>query len=717
MHENLQKLANAVGFATQFCDAGLNRREYDICDNTIRFFAEKLGFKAGSDAEIEKSLQDLAKRRWQQALENIYVVEQPDKAIDLVVPENEADQAVGIKLKNQFYKGEFDVNVEVSDSGETFKIGKTLYKKLVIKIVSDVDVGYYDLTLTQGKKSYKTTLAVAPLRCYSNPSLDTEKLWGFTVQLYSVRSLHNWGIGDFSDLCRLVEISARNGADIIGLNPLSVLVHQYPENASPYASVSRLFLNPIYIDVEAVPEFVPEDKEAIAAELDEVKNSELINYTKVYNLKIKMLERLYQRFLKNKDKLRTAAYAAFCKEQGDDLEKLAAFTVLYDDYCTHCWTSWKKWNKEFQNPNSQAVKKFVEAHEERIGFFKYLQFEADRQFNQAQQLVEKLGLKVGFYRDLPVSVSQDSAEVWGNQNLFIKDAGVGAPPDAFFPQGQAWGLGAFNPFALKASGYEAFIKILRANMHNAGALRIDHVMSLLRLYVIPENGLPGTYIMYNFHDMLNLVAIESWLNRCVIVGESIGNVPYGFLDALARKNINSLSVLWAERWDVGRGDFKPPYDYPQTAFTSVGTHDMAPLRMWWFGYDIEVTRSLGIIPDDESKTAAYKQRELDRWKLLFALDSNGVWPEDNPRKGDYLYGEGYPEGIEEAVHRYIARSCCKAFLAQPEDILHVEKMQNLPGTDKEQHPNWRRKLPVPLERLENDIAFIRNIAAIRKERN
>ena len=714
MHEDLQRLANALGISTRFSDAGINRRDYEINEDTIRFFAEKLGFKAATDAEIAKSLQDISKRRWQQAMENIYVVEQQDKKIDLVVTATEADKPITVKLKNQFFKGEFAVNVEVTDSGESYTIGKTLYKKLIIRLTSDIDVGYYDVTLEQGKKKYHTTLAVAPQTCYANPALDSGRLWGFTLQLYSVRSLRNWGIGDFTDLRNMVEIASRCGADIIGLNPLSILMHQYPENASPYASISRLFLNPIYIDVEAVPEFKEEDKKSVAKDLEEARASELIDYTKVYNLKIKVLEKLYQRF--KQDKSRQEAFISFAKEKGADLDNLTAFIILYADACKEHWTGWKKWDKKYQNPNSQAVKEYVKANQDRVDFFKYLQFEADRQFNLAQKRVEELGLKVGFYRDLPVGVSQDSAEVWGNQGLFIKGAGAGAPPDAFFPQGQAWGLGAFNPYALKDSGYEAYIKILRANMKNAGALRIDHVMGLLRLFVIPENGMDGTYIMYNFHDMLNLVAIESYLNRCVIVGESIGNVPNGFLDALARKNINSLSVLWAERWDVGCGDFKSPYDYPKTAFTSIGTHDMAPLRMWWFGYDIELSRSLGIIPDDNAKAAAYKQRELDRWKLLFALDSNGVWPEDNLRKGNYIYGEGYPEGIEEAVHRYVARSSSKAFLAQLEDILHVEKMQNLPGTDKEQHPNWRRKLPVPLERLESDIAFVRNIAAIRKER-
>ncbi|MEI3546178.1 MAG: 4-alpha-glucanotransferase [Alphaproteobacteria bacterium] len=276
------------------------------------------------------------------------------------------------------------------------------------------------------------------------------------------------------------------------------------------------------------------------------------------------------------------------------------------------------------------------------------------------------------------------------------------------------GVGAFNPYVLKERCYEPFIKILRANMNAAGALRIDHVMGLMRLYIIPDNGDAGTYVMYNFKDMLNIVAIESCRNKCQIVGESIGNVPEGFLETLAEKNIYALSVLWAERKDAGWGDFNAPGEYPEKAFMSVGTHDMAPLRMWWFGYDIELMHSLGLM-DEAAKNDAYHKREIDRWKLLSALDANGCWPEDNLRKDNYIYGQGYPEGIEEAVHRFAAKTASKVFLAQLEDILHVEKMQNLPGTDKE-HPNWRRKLPVTLEKLEGDIAYIRNIQAIRRER-
>ena len=419
--------------------------------------------------------------------------------------------------------------------------------------------------------------------------------------------------------------------------------------------------------------------------------------------------------MSEKNSERQKAYEVFCQTKGEDLEKLATFQTLYESKCKTTWGGWRAWKEEYKNPTSKAVKDFCQTHQKRIGFFKFMQFEAERQFNEICALIPQNGLKVGLYRDLAVGVGQDSAELWADSSLFIKESGAGAPPDAFFSTGQKWGLGAFNPYVLKDAAYEPFIKILRANMHNAGALRIDHVMSLMRLYVVPNKEDFGTYIRYNFRDMINILAIESCLNKCHVVGESIGNVPAGFLEALEEKHIYSLSVLWAERQDSGWGEFSKPEFYPEKAVTSVGTHDMSPLRMWWFGYDIALMRDLGLSTNDDS-ISAYHKRETDRKFLLKALDEAKVWPEDKPRQGDYLYGEAYPEGIEEAVNRFVASSASKVFLAQLEDILHVEKLQNLPGTDIDKHPNWRRKIPVSLEKLENDIAYIRNIAAIKKER-
>ncbi len=715
MNGLLYQLADKIGVATSFRDGGLIPKEYKVEDKIIRFFIEKLGYKAGNEEEIKKSLADYDKRRWQKTLESINVVEYKDIWFDAVVASTIPTSEFKLKVFSRQTGQQIDVNYEIFDTHDRHIIGKTEYIKWCFRIYNWLEVGYYDVELEIKNNKYKMVLAVAPDTCYENPVIKDSKVWGYALQLYSVRSDRNWGVGDFTDLGEFIRICGRCGADIIGLNPLNVLTHDFPENASPYCSISRLFLNPIYIDIQKVPEFRNEDMNGYWEKLDEFRNSELIKYEEIYPLKVKMLEKAYERFAAEKNYDRQQAYKEFCKAKGEELEKLAAFQTLYEEKSKKIWGGWRAWEEEYKNPASKAVKDFCIEHQNRVEFFKFMQFEADRQFNEACTLIPQCGLKVGLYRDLAVGVGQDSAELWANSGLFIKESGAGAPPDAFFTTGQRWCLGAFNPYVLKDVAYEPFIKILRSNMHNAGALRIDHVMGLMRLYVIPDTEDFGTYIRYNFRDMINILAIESCLNKCHIVGESIGNVPAGFLEALDEKHIYSLSVLWAERQDSGWGDFSKPEAYPEKAVTSVGTHDMSPLRMWWFGYDIAIMKDLGLANNDDT-ISAYHKRETDRRLLLKAMDEAKVWPEDKPRQGDYLYGESYPEGIEEAVNRYVASSASKVFLAQLEDILHVEKLQNLPGTDIDKHPNWRRKLPVSLERLEGDIAYIRNIAAIKKAR-
>lgn len=715
MSELLQQLADKLGIITSFRDGGLIPKEYKTEDKIIKFFAEKLGYKAGNDEEISKSLADFDKRRWQRTLDSINVVECSDIWFDVVVSTTVPTSDISFTLYNR-QSGEYVTpNYQIFDTNERQSIGKTEYIKWCFKIYDQLPVGYYDVQVEIHGNKYKSVLAVAPTTCYENPVIRNSKIWGYALQLYSVRSERNWGVGDFTDLGEFIKICGRCGADIIGLNPLNVLAHDFPENASPYSSISRLFLNPIYIDIEKVPEFRHEDIAGLENTIAEFRNKELIDYEAIYPFKVKMLEKAYSRFLEEKNYERQQAFQAFCNEYGEELEKLAIFQTLYEHKCHDIWGGWAAWEAEYRNPTSKAVKDFSQEHQERVNFFKYMQFEAYRQFDLACALVKECGLKVGLYRDLAVGVGKDSAEVWAENDLFIKDSGAGAPPDAFFSTGQKWCLGAFNPYVLKEAAYEPFIKILRANMRHAGALRIDHVMGLMRLYVIPDNEDIGTYIRYNFKDMMNILAIESCLNECHVVGESIGNVPAGFLEALEEKRIYSLSIIWAEREDSGWGDFSNPNKYPVKSFTSVGTHDMSPLRMWWFGYDIALMKDLQLV-NDKDTSDAYHKRETDRRLLLKAMDEAGVWPDDNRRSNDYLYGEAYPEGVEEAVNRYVARSSAKVFLAQLEDILHVEKMQNLPGTDIDKHPNWRRKIPVSLERLESDRAYIRNIDAIRKER-
>jgi len=706
MNADLEKLASKLKIATSYTDGGLKRKEYSVSDKVIKFFVQALGYKAGNEKQIKDSIAEVENKRWRQALEPIYVCNQNNLIIDVVSPDL---SDIKISAKDKSGK-ETKLDYTYMQNAEN----KGLFYKESLRINTELEIGYYDLTVTISGKKYETVLAVAPDKCYD--VLTDKKIWGYALQLYSVKSKRNWGVGDFTDLDDFIKLCAKDGADIIGLNPLNTLSHDHPENASPYSSISREFLNPIYIDVEKVPEFETKDKKDVEAVLKEVKSLELIDYGKIYPLKISVLEKCFERFKAKKSGDRKKAFDKFCKTYGEALDNLALFQSIYEVKTKEIWGGWRAWPDDLKSPSAKGVKQFAKEHQDRIDFFKFMQFEAFRQFDKVSETIKESGLKIGLYRDLAVGVGQDSAEFWGGNELFMQEAGTGAPPDAFFPAGQKWRLGTFLPQALKDKKYIPFINILRANMQNAGALRIDHVMSLMRLYVIPDAYDEGTYINYNFEDMLNIVALESQLNKCMIVGESIGNVPAGFLEALADKNIYSLSVLWAERWESGWGDFKQPQFYPNNAFASVATHDIAPLKMWWFGYDIEVSASLGLIANDGEKLSAYHKREADRQKLLSALDYANVWPKDRFRSGNYIYGESYPEGIEEAVEAFVAKSASPVYLAQLEDILHITQMQNLPGTDRDKHPNWQRRLTVDLEDLANDSAYIRCVRAIKRER-
>ena len=663
MNERLKLLADKLGILTEYYDAGQDHKRYETSEDTIKFFAQKLGYNADTDKDIEHSLVKFENRRWQETLEPVYVIEQGNLNFDIVTLSSQKDGIISIKATSRQNGEEFNIPSHIIGSEER-DINHRSYIRQTCSIDKDLEVGYYDLTVTIEDKDYKSVLAVAPAKCYENAAVDNGRLWGYALQLYAMKSKRNWGVGDFTDLKNFVKVCSDFGGDVIGLNPLNILEHNYPENASPYLSISRLFLNPIYIDIESVPEFEPSDMDEEREKIAEYRNADIIQYEKIYPLKIRFMEKFYERFLSGNNSARKKEFADFCAREGAELNKLAVFMTLYEERCRTVWGGWRAWEEEYRNPSNPAVKAYADAHEHRVGFYKFLQFEAFRQFDNAAAEVKTCGLKIGFYRDLAVGVGQDSAELWSDPDVFIAGSGAGAPPDAFFPAGQKWGLGAFNPFALKAKAYEPLIKIMRANMRNTGALRIDHVMSLMRLYVIPNDKDLGTYIMYNFADMLNIVAIESHLNHCVVAGESLGNVPDGFLEALERKNIYSLSVLWAERSAGWGGDFNQPSTYQEKSFTSVGTHDMAPLKMWWFGYDIADSRKADIIPNDEVMNNNYHEREADRWKLLKALAESGLWPKDRYRKSDYLYGEAYPEGMAEAVNTFVASCPSRVFLAE-----------------------------------------------------
>ena len=712
MSELLHQLAESLNISTQYSYFA-NGKKVDCVasDKLLISLIEDMGYAAKSKEDILKSLDRIAKRRWQQAMEAVYVNQIDDLQFDIILRKDEADNDIKVFLAKEGQQTFKVVHAQWKKEEER-KEGRNIYVKLNAKISDDIEPQYYVLKVQTSRNEYRAQFVVAPKQCYLLDKKGKQKLFGFAVQLYSLKSKRNWGVGDFSDLSAMVDITADNGGDVIGLNPLNVLLNDYPEAASPYASISRLFLNPIYIDVEKVPLFEKQDKDEKAVR--EAKNSENIDYTKVYQAKIKALHAIFTRLQKDKESKYALSFEKFKSNNTKELNKLAVFQAICHERFKAGGKLSAKEETELSSAMGSGVEKFVSLYQNEIDFFKFLQFEADRQLNLVFEKIKKKGLAIGLYRDMPVGVSKDSAEVWSDKYLYVQSSGAGAPPDSYFPTGQKWGLGAFQPIELKERGYKPFINILRACMRYAGAVRIDHIMGLSRLFIIPDDGDEGTYIRYNAQDMMNILALESYLNKCVVVGECIGNVEAGYPESLLKRGIYLLGVLWSERKD-DNGTMKMPDEYEEKYFASVGTHDMPPLKAWWFGREIATMRRLGLYTEEEM-VSAYHWREYERRLLLEALDKENSWPQDKLRHGDYLYGENYPEGIDEAVHAYMSKTKSEVLLLMPEDIFQSEKIQNLPGTDIDKFPNWRAKQVIDIEDISKNEAFHRHMSIVKKYR-
>lgn len=566
----------------------------------------------------------------------------------------------------------------------------------------------------------ETLLVAAPARCYRPPALaDAGRIWGPTAQLYALRSEHNWGIGDFGDLGKLVELAAQMGASIIGLNPLHALFPHNPAHASPYSPSSRLRLNVLYLEVEAIEEF----RECEAAQrrvrsadfqarLARLREAPLVDYPGVAAAKFEILELLYTQFREHhlgSGSPRDAAFRDFRATGGQALRLHATYEALQRHFHSAdaaVW-GWPMWPEPHRDHASPAVANFAAEHLERIEYYEYLQWQADRQLAQASERCRALGLAVGLYLDLAVSVDRAGSDAWTNQECYALGASVGAPPDEFNPNGQDWGLPPLRPDRLRADGYRFFIDTLRENMRNAGALRIDHVMGMMRLFWIPSGGkIAGTYVHYALDEMLAIVALESERNRCMVIGEDLGTVADEMRAALARYEVLSYRLLYFERGEGGA--FTPGAEYPRDALVAVSTHDLATLAGWWMGRDLRLRLDLGLFPNQGVYEKQLVERAQERVRLMLALQHAGLLP-----AGTVVEPTGSQEltaALVEAVHAFVASAPSRVMTVQLEDAIGVTEQVNMPGTTEE-HPNWKRKLPETLDKLATS-ERLRNLAAV-----
>ncbi|KDM91719.1 4-alpha-glucanotransferase [Photobacterium galatheae] len=585
----------------------------------------------------------------------------------------------------------------------------------------ELPLGYHKLEIFRKRRQspYEMTLIVTPVACYKQPALEKgKKLWGPSVQLYSLRTGHNWGIGDFGDLKQLVSDIAAQGGDFVGLNPIHSLFPANPEGASPYSPSSRRWLNIIYIDVCSAPEFAQCDEalqlvgsETFQQRLAEARDSNWVNYSEVVCLKMAVLPMLFATFKQRHLKAETArgrAFLDFVEAGGESLKHQAAFDALHaelrekDD---QIW-GWPVFPEQYRHVDSAAVKQFISQHPEQIQLYMYLQWLADTQLAEAQQLAEEKGMVMGLYRDLAVGVCSSGAETWADQGALCQDVSVGAPPDILGPLGQNWGLPPFNPQQLRKTAYQPFIDLLRANMRHCGALRIDHVLGLLRLWWIPkgESAKQGAYMYYPVDDLMAILALESHRYQCAVIGEDLGTVPDEIIEKLATAGIHSYKVFFFETAEDG-GYYSPSH-YTEQSMSALCTHDMPTLRGFWHCDDLKMGRELGLYPDETQLKALFDGRVESKQRILDSVNWHGFLPENVGRDAMYVPMD---RALSEGLQLHLAAGSSALLSLQLEDWLEMDKPVNIPGTIDE-YPNWRRKLSVNLEDLFNR----QNIADLTK---
>ncbi len=573
--------------------------------------------------------------------------------------------------------------------------GGTTYDTRRVTIPGHILTGAYRLTVdvrTYGHAGID--LIVTPAKAFLPP--DDARTWGIAIQLYTVRSARNWGIGDFTDLQRMCEIAAGAGATLVGINPLHASHRSDPEAASPYAPTSRRFLNWLAIDVEALPEARDPDVQhyiaSVGADLAALRAKPFVDYTAVANVKAPALKLCFAELSGE----RTEGFAAFVAAGGPELKRFAIHEALVVRYGRNP----AAWPAELRHGEAAAIKAFARTEARAIDFSMYLQWCASEQLHQVAAAAKARG--VYLYRDLAVGVESGGAEAWAAPE-YVLDASVGAPPDLLNTQGQDWGLPPVSPTAIARDGYAAFSALISDNMRDAGALRIDHAMSLMRLFWIPRGGKPtdGAYVTYPFDDLLGLLVRESVRAHCIVIGEDLGTVPPGFRDRMAANNILSYRILLFER--SGDGGYLPPSAYPELALAATGTHDLPPLAGWLESDDIALHERLRLI-DAGTAQQLRGGRERDVEQLRDALRAAGELGED-----------GGTDAVVLAAYRYLARSPARIVMLRIEDALGERAPVNIPGTNTE-YPNWRRKLRDDLDAIATDGRLERFASALRELR-
>jgi 4-alpha-glucanotransferase len=656
----LEILAGHAGLAVDWIDA--NGRPQKVAPSVLRNVLTGLGHPAGSAQEIDASLLELQE------------VQQTRHLPPLLT----ADVGVGLSLAH-YFEPQTPCEIHLED-------GSVLTLKLDAEATLPglIPVGYQQVSI----EGQTFTLAVAPERCYSvgdaveNP---TPRAWGLSAQLYALRRAGDGGFGDTQALEDLARVAGERGAEALAISPLHAMFASDGQRYSPYSPSSRLFLNSLYCAPGAIlgerALRAAIDATGLADELRHLENLPLIDWPAAAEAKHRLLEALYDGFVQGEHPLH-ADFSSFRHAGGEALENHCRFEAIQEARAAKGEDlDWRHWPEQWRNPRSMALAEFAEENAGRIGFFAFCQWLISRCLERAQAAARSGGMSIGLIADLAVGADGGGSQAWSRQDELLASLTVGAPPDILNRSGQGWGISAFSPEGLVRNGFRAFIEMLRANFAHAGGLRIDHVMGLQRLWVIPNGAPPadGAYLYYPVDDLLRLLTLESHRHQAIVLSEDLGTVPDGLREKLIARSMLGMRVLLFEQDNT---HFKPILDWPDNALATTSTHDLPTLNGWWHGRDIDWNARLGLIDaNTEIEWRHHREREREGLRRTLSQDPQNFREESHET-----------DQVLDASVRFLGHTRAPLVLLPLEDALGIEQQANLPGTI-DTHPNWSRRLP------------------------
>jgi 4-alpha-glucanotransferase len=669
-----------------------------------------LGWAAGSATELEQSLAAITRREWARlAPPTIVALENDAVEVPLSLPVDSLGQPVTFAVQREDgHADTFSLNAgDLPQSASIAMEGRT-WVRAQARLPVQLPLGYHEISVQCAAAKATTRYIVAPRQAFRQPHMPRGgRAAGIAISLYGLRSAHNWGCGDFRDLLAIIDWAPEGlSASFVGLNPLHAIHNRRPFNTSPYLPNCIFYQNFLYLDIEGMQDYAASlrarrlrESAAVAREIEELRAAEFVEYERVSALKLRVLKLAFVQFLREwrRSTPRTREFDAFRRREGDLLERFAIYSAL-DEYL-HCqdpnlWL-WTAWPAEYRDPESAETRAFAKKHWRSVMLYQYLQWQIDGQLRDAQDKARARGMTIGLYHDLALATDQFGCDLWAHRPFFVSGCRVGAPPDDFAPQGQDWGFPPPNSQRHFEDGYRLFAESIRRNCRHGGALRIDHVMRLFRLYWIPDgsNATEGAYVREMSEDFVRILALESVRNQVMVIGEDLGTVEPQVRETLARFGILSYRLFYFEKHKDAT--FRASAEYPQQALVSSTTHDLPTLAGFWIGADIESRRSAGAI-DEDAHRAQWVLRTDEKQKMLDRLFAEGLLRDGLPRKA-----EDYPDltgDLHNAVIGFLALTPSQLLAVNQEDLTKETAQQNLPGTTW-QYPNWGRKMRYTVEEL------------------